>query len=251
MANYLPNGENCTVLFADVYFKPFGVVGARSRHRGIVDSASWTPEVEIAEKQWKGEVVATQTTTKSATLAIVAGEATFDNIKAAFMASEGDLLQEAGTVTGSETDVMPGELIDLGAYGVTDLVLTDGAAVDPVTLVEGEDYIYDPATDFVQIMTEQPTIEWTGTAPAITAGERKILSVLAEDAGIKGEFKFVGTNQRGKRILLGGMVAELRPDGAVTISSDNNEFQSFSYSGKVTRNNASVQHPYGYAIFLN
>lgn len=245
MANYLPNGENCTVLFADVYFKPDDE--DRFRHRGIVDSASWTPEIETAEKRWKGDIVATQTTQKGATLNVVAGEMTWDNIKAAFMASEADLLQEAGAVSVAEVDVMPGELIELGAYGVTGLTVTDG--VDP--LVEGVDYTYDPSTDFLVVLTQQTTVQVDGTAPEITAGQRKVLSVLAEDSGIKGEFPFVGTNTRGKKVLLGGMRSELRPDGAVTISSDNNDFQSLSFSGKVIRNPASAQHPYGFAMFMN
>lgn len=245
MANYLPNGENCTVLFADVYFKADDA--ERMRHRGIVDSASWTPEVDIAEKTWKGEVVATQTTTKSATLSIVAGEMTWDNIKASFMASESDLLQDAGPITGTAVDVEAGELVELGAYGVTDLVVTDG--LEPLT--EGVDYTYDPATDFMAMLTEQATIDYDGTAPAITAGERKVLSILAEDSGIKGEFRFVGTNARGKKILLGAIRAELRPDGAVTVSSDSNDFQSLSFTGKVIRNPANPKHPYGFAMFMN
>lgn len=245
MASYLPNGENCTVLFADVYFKADDE--ERFRHRGIVDSASWTPEIDISEKTWKGEVVATQTTTKSATLSVVAGEITWDNIKAALMASESDLLQDAGPITGTAVDVEPGELVELGAYGVTGLAITDGT--DP--LIEGVDYTYDPATDFFAVLTEQSTIEWDGTAIEITAGERKVLSVLSEDSGIKGEFRFVGTNERGKKILIGAMRSELRPDGAVTLSSDNNDFQSMSFSGKVIRNPASPEHPYGFAMFMN
>lgn len=245
MADYLPNGENCTVLFADTYFKPDDA--PRFQNRGIVDSATWTPSVETAEKRWKGEVVATQTTTKSADLEVVAGEMTWDNIKAAFMASESDLLQDAGVVSVTETDVLAGELIELGAYGVTGLTVTDG--VDP--LKEGVDYTYDPATDFIVMLTSQSTVDVDGTAPAITAGERKVLSVLAEDSGIKGEFRFVGTNERGKKVLLGGLRAELRPSGAVTISSDNNDFQSLTFTGKVIRNSANAQHPYGYAMFMN
>jgi hypothetical protein len=244
MANYLPNGENCTVLYADVYFKPDDT--ARFRHLGICDSASWTPEVEIAEKTWKGEVVATQTTEKGATLNVVAGEMTWDNIKASFMASESDIIQEAGPISVTETDVMPGELVELGAYGVTGLTVTDGT--DP--LVDGVDYTYDASTDFLKVLTEQATLQIDGTKPEITAGERKILSVLAEDSGIKGEFRFVGSNTRGKKILLGGIRAELRPDGAVTVSSDSSDFQSLSFSGEVILNTASSQHPYGYAMLM-
>jgi hypothetical protein len=246
MANYLPNGENATVLFADVYFKP-DTPGARFRHMGIVDSASWTPEVEIGEKTWKGEVVATQTTTKSATLALVAGEMTWQNFTAAFMASETDIVQTAGSVSVSEEDVSAGEMIELGGYGITGLAVTDGTAA----LVEGVDYTYDAATNFVIMLTEQPTVEITGTRPAITAGQRRALSILSEDSGIKGEFRIVGTNQRGKRILVAGLRCELRPDGAVTLSADNSDFQSISLTGKVVRNPADNANPYGYAIALN
>lgn len=245
MASYLPNGDNCTVLYADVYFKQRGVPNARRRHLGIVDRATITPEVERSDKTWKGDVVKQKTTSKSATLNLTMGEATWFTFQAAFMASQGDLTQDGGAVSVTMTNVVPGEMLELGKVGVTGLVVTDGTD----ELVEGVDYKpYDPATDFVVMLTPQATATATGTAPTIAAGERKVLSILAEDTGLAGEFTFVGENTEGQKITVDGVLAELTPDGEFTIHSDTSDFQSFGLTGKVIRNPASNAHPFGRVI---
>lgn len=245
MANYLPNGDNCTVLYADVFFKPRGEPGARRRHLGIVDRATITPEVERQDKSWKGSVVKQKTTAKNATLNLTMGEATWFTFQAALMAAQADLTQDAGAVSVTMTNVNPGEMLELGAVGVTGLEITAGGTA----LVEGEDYRpYDPATDFVVMLKPFASVTAIGTAPAIAAGERKVLSILANDTGLAGEFTFVGENTEGQRITVDGVLAELTSDGEFVIHSDTADFQAFGLTGRVIRNPNMPQHPYGRVI---
>ncbi|MBM3605041.1 MAG: hypothetical protein FJX25_09865 [Alphaproteobacteria bacterium] len=239
--NFLPNGENATVLFAEAYFKADG--DTRFRHMGIVDQVSWTPEVEVAEKSWKNEIVATMTTTKSATLAVTLGEARWETFRASFMSSETTLTQTAGTIDITASNILPGEIVEIHKFDVANLEVEAAG----VALIAGVDYVYDPKTDYVKFYTAQTSVTISGTAAA--SSTRKALSLMSEDNGIKGEFKFEGVNSRGIKLLLAGIRAELRPDGDVVISAESGgEFQSFNLTGKVIRNPASQAHPFGYAV---
>lgn len=242
MASYLPNGDNCTVLYADVFMRDRKVPGSRYRHMGIVDKAAITLEVERSDKTWKGEIVKQKTTSKSTNLALTMGETTWTMFKAALMATEADLLQEAGAVSVTVTNIEPGEMLELGAFGVTGLELANGAT----ELVAGEDYKpYDPATNFVVMLTPQSSVTATGTAPELDAGDRKALAIMGTDTGLAGEFRFVGENLEGQRVIVDGVYADLTPDGEVVLHSDSTDFQSYSLTGKVIRNPLSNSHPFG------
>jgi hypothetical protein len=242
MASYLPNGDNCTVLYADVFMRDRRVPGSRFRHMGIVDKAAITLEVERSDKTWKGEVVKQKTTSKSASLALTMGETTWTMFKAALMATEADLLQDAGAVSVTVTAIESGEMIELGAFGVTGLELANGVT----ELVDGVDYKpYDTSTNFVVMLTAQSSVTATGTAPALSAGDRKALAIMGTDTGLAGEFRFVGENTEGQRVIVDGILADLASDGEIVLHSDSTDFQTYSLNGKVIRNPLSNSHPFG------
>lgn len=242
MASYLPNGDNCTVLYADVFMRDRRVPGSRFRHMGIVDKAAITLEVERSDKTWKGEVVKQKTTSKSANLALTMAESTWEMFRAALMATEADLLQAGGAVSVTVTNIEPGEMIELGAFGVTGLELANGVT----ELVEGEDYkAYDLSTNFVIALTAQSSVTATGTAPTLDAGDRKALAIMGNDTGLAGEFRFVGENLEGQRVIVDGVLADLASDGEIVFQSDSTDFQTYSLNGKVIRNPLSNSHPFG------
>lgn len=252
MANYLPSEDQITLLNGELWFKPDG--STRYRSLGYVDTFSWTPNIEKAQKRNGNsgllKTVKEKITSISATVAIKLAETNPRNMMAAFQGTASLITQTAQTgATGTETDVDPGELISTGLYDITNLVVTDGTD----ELVLGTDYTFDAATGDIAVMgaSRWAQIVWTCDCPDIVeADERNMYAVLSAQEGVKGVIKVIGKNQEGSRYLFDHSRVALTPNGETFLINEDGDFQSIELNGEAIENPATPLTPYGTLVPL-
>lgn len=245
MTLYLPSGDNITLLNAKAYFLADGAT--RPASVGYIDSFSWTPSIEKAEKSNGNSGVQRTIKTKikkmEAEVSVKLAEVAARQLAMALQATSTNYTQAAvkgATITA--TNVVPGELVDLGALRVSEVSAVAGA----VSLVEGVNYVLMAEAGAAEILTPHPEVIFTASAPEITAADARVsLSILANAEGVKGVWTLIGTNQDGERGRLDGVRTELTPSGAVSFISEDGDFQSIELSGKCVSNPALPLTPFG------
>jgi hypothetical protein len=252
--NYLPSGENITILGGELYFQPDGAPRARSM--GHVDAFSWTPSIETepvyAATSGVRKMVKEITREISVAISMTLKEATAANMAAALQGTVSNLVQAAQTAANKvETDLTPGELIELGALNVSNVVVTDGAAT-PVALVAGTDYLVNAEAGSILVLTAQAKMDVTFDAPEIVdADGKKVIEVLSNQEGVSGVFTVIGKNTQGKRYKLVGVRANLKPSGDVALLSDGSGVLSIELEGSGVENPANPGKAWGQLISLN
>ncbi len=247
--NYLPSSDEITLLNAESFIQLDGE--PRPRSAGYMDSFTWSPNVTTVEK--KNGNSGTIETVKSRIQEVeveVSATLAQTGVRQMAMAMQGSIelieqtAQTAMVIT--ETDVSPGELIELGYLDVSNVAVTDGVA----PLASGTDYILNAAAGTITVYgSAQATFEATFDAPAITAADdRNVIKVLQETTGVKGVFTLIGANPDGIAYKLEGVRVELSPSGDVAFVSNDGEFQSIELSGKGVRNPAAPDAPWGRLI---
>jgi hypothetical protein len=136
------------------------------------------------------------------------------------MGSLGYLDQEAAEdVVKTFADAKAGQVFALGGFDLTDISVTDGAAVDPETLVAGTDYLVDAKAGLFQALVDGK-FEVTFSKPAIAAATAKRLKTgIGGNPDIRAGFYFVGTNKNGPKPFVRLWDLRLAPSGARGYSS--------------------------------
>lgn len=249
--NYLPSSEAVTILGGELLFRPDGA--ARERSMGHVDSWTWTPSIEeedvYAATSGIRQKIKTITREVSVSIAATLKELTVANMAIATQGEVSAYTQPAVTAENRiETDVVPGESIDLGYLDVTNVVITDG--LNP--LVAGTDYTVNSEAGTITVRSAQATFDITFDAPEIAAGSRQMIEVFANQGGVEGVFTIIGKNRQGKRYKLTGVRAKLKPSGDVAFLSDGSSVQTIEIEGSgIDNSNEDPAFPWGRIIALN
>lgn len=91
----------------------------------------------------------------------------------AFMGEEVAVSQAASTISAVEVDVSVGEWAEIGSKYLSNVVVTDGAAVNPVTYVAGVDYVLNTSFGWIKALeggalAGGDTVEVSATVRAAT-----------------------------------------------------------------------------------
>ena len=249
--SYLPSRENISIFGGELYFQPDGA--ARARSMGHVDAFSWTPSIEeddvFAATSGQRQKIATIIKETSVSLSLTLKETTIANMAYAVQGIEKPLLQTAKPgATKEETDVVAGEMIELGALAVTNVTVTDGAA----ELENGVDYVLNAEAGVITALKPRAVFDVAFDIPAIAESDgRRVVEVLGSQDGISGVFSVIGKNTQGRRFKLSGVRATLKPSGDVAFLSDGSSVQSIELEGSGIANEALPLTPWGVLTALN
>lgn len=250
-ANYLPNERNVSIFGGELHFQPDGA--ARSRLMGHIESFTWSLNVEV-EEIWSAisgarTKIGERIKEVSAEMSMTLQEASAQNVAYATQGEMVELLQAA--ITGgavNATNVVPGEVVDLGALNVSNVAITDG--VSP--LVDGVDYILNAEVGLITVYTAQAQFDVSFDAPEITSADgRTAINILENQSGISGVFHVIGKNADGKRYAARDLRAILKPSGDLQLLSDGSSFQKVELTGTGTMNPLTPNTPWGRIIPLN
>ena len=130
------------------------------------------------------------------------------------------------------------KIYQIGAMNLTDVVVTDGAAVDPVTYVLGVDYRLDAKAGFIQFINkpagsgDDVVVEYK--APAITNEDQLAKIGIANRTENRGKLIIRGTNEVGPKVMLTLHDVQLRPTGERSYISET-ELDTIEVTGRVFR----------------
>lgn len=179
--------------------------------------------------------LADSTVTKvTVTVSMTLMQFTLRNRALAVMGDLGYMSQSAavGTVKTFAT-VKAFQAYELGAFNVTNVVVTDGAAA---TYVLGTDYAVDSETGIVQPLKDLAVIEVTFDQPEITNAAKRLKVGIGGNPDIRCELLVVGTNSAGQRAHLRLWDVRVTPsNGRGYISTDRS---SVELEGAVMANQA-------------
>lgn len=242
----LPLKENIGSLTGDIYLRLPSA--ARPASAGYAYNASIS--LDVTQDPFYGVVdgvrtkLGTRVTEKGGTVSVTFQELRADHVAAALMASSAALTQASATgVEVNASDVLPGELIDLGALDVTAVVVTDGTA----PLVSGTDYTLNAKAGTILMRTAQETVEVTFNKPAISESAGRIVSkILGSATGLRCELIIIGRNPDGVRYKVTGLHVALKPSGEFTLAGDGSSLTEITLDGDIEINEADPEAPFGY-----
>lgn len=244
----LPLSTNIGALTGDIYLRPLlPTPAARPYSAGFADSV--TISVDVTSDPIYGVVdgdrvkIDSWVTEKGGTISITMHEMRADHVATALMATSKALTQTSATgATISATGVKAGEIVELGKLDVTSVSVTDGE--DP--LVADVDYVVKEKNGVVLFLTEQPEVEITFSAPAITADANRVLSsILTSTEGLVCEVIVNGRNKRGIRYNVRTRTA-LKPSGEFQVAGDGSSLSSITLTGDLKVNPDDPESPFGY-----
>jgi hypothetical protein len=249
-ANYLPSTDNLTIHNGEVYFRP--LTATRARSLGLIDTFTWEPELDTLEvpvnRKGVRSIAKTLIRQVKVNLAMTLKELRSSNLVIAVQGEEAAYTQSAATsVEVTLTDVVPGEMHNIGYLNATAFAATDGSEA----LVDGTDYSFDAASGTIEFLTAQDEFVYTVSAPAILeAAGKTAISILSKPSGLEGIFTVVGYSATGNRFMFDGIRGVLRPSGALSIVSDGEDLTQIELAGEGVLNTASAQYPWGRIVQL-
>jgi len=130
------------------------------------------------------------------------------------MGSLGYMTQTAAEgVTKVIEDAVPFQAYDLGAFNVTDVEVTDGGDVDPVTYVKGTDYEIDEPTGVFQPLIAAD-FHITFDQPAITSAAKRLKTGVGGNPDLTCELLIIGNASRGQKPHVRLWKVRLTPSGS-------------------------------------
>jgi hypothetical protein len=130
------------------------------------------------------------------------------------MGSVGTLTQTAGTGVSVEfTDLVANQIYWLQRFDLTNVVVTDGAATDPVTYVSGVDYLVDVKSGFFQPLKDLEAVEITFGATAIADTAKRLKTGIGGNPDLQAEIIHVGNSLKGEKVFTRLWAVRLSPSG--------------------------------------
>jgi hypothetical protein len=244
-----PSSENLYLGAGNVFFDRFNINGSSMgmRHLGNVDTFEITNTVETKEKKnamdGSKATYAEVVTGSAAELAMAITEYTRENIALATLGVDAIFTQTAvPTVTDQAVGPIAANVkldvfYDLGALNPTVTAVkqsgtTLNAAAYEVNVEAGMIRLLSSYTG-TNKGTEGVAITWSGSIPAIVAGDGKSIVQGLATGAIKGRVRYISAaNQtQGPRVMIDVWICGLNPDGALGLITD--DFGSFNLKGKV------------------
>lgn len=186
---------------------------------GDLDSLELSVEVERDERDDNRFGVArtadSQVTSVGVSLSFTLMQHTARNRSLGVMGSLGYMQQTAGTALKKTfADVKANQLYSLGKFDVSNVVVTDGDELDPVTYVAGTDYLFDAKTGVVQPLADFASLEVTFDCAVIAETSKRLKTGIGGNPDIEAEVIIVGNNIKGEKVHVHLWKVRLTPSGA-------------------------------------
>lgn len=243
-----PDPKNLYLGAGEVFFDRFDANGASTglRHLGNVDEFTSSISVDTVTKKsaMSGArgILAEVVTGTTAEISLSLSEYEKSNIALMLLGVEGTYTQSLLTAT--DQNINGGVAIaldvwyDLGALNVTVTAVKQGA-----TTLNAAAYEIKAEAGMIRFLssyagTNKATAAittWTGSAPAITAGDNKAIVNALATGKIQGHLRYISATDQsnGPRVMVDAWIVNLNPDGDLPLIGE--DFGAFKLKGKVTQ----------------
>lgn len=251
MTEYLtPNSNNLDLGAGEVWFDRFDANGKVTgmRHLGNVDTFELTFAVDKKEKKNAMDgakaTYAEVNVGSSAEVSMVLSEYTKENLALAMLGTSGYFTQAADAAVVDRpvgpdvaANVQLDTLLDLGCFNPTVTAVKQG-----VTTLAPDAYVVDAEAGTIKLLSSYTGVDaavagtlvtWSGSIPAIVAGDKKWKVQALATGIIKGRlrYKSAANQVAGPRKVVDVWIVGLAPDGAMGLITE--DFGTFTLKGKV------------------
>lgn len=219
-------GRNSIVLRTGQIFGREDGAGQKLLSLGDIEVANMNMQLDIepVTKPFKGRRVKVSDIIREVGGTITATLLNFNvrNFAMATLSSRAAYTQDAKTAEVlALTNLVPGEMTDLGVVKVTNVTVTDGDSVEPTTLVEGTHYLLDAANGAITWLQALPAASVTFSAQEVTQSDNvSVLSLLNRPQGIRLTISILGEDSEGNHWKFPGTVVEIRSESNIPLISD-------------------------------